>query len=177
MRPTEDLRQEHESVLLMLAILGRIAERLEQGGAVEPAHFDQVLDFLRGFVDKCHHGKEETSLFPAMEAAGVPREGGPVGVMLDEHETGRGFVRQMAAAAPNDGAGFARAARDYIELLTRHIAKENTVLFPMAERLLSAQGEARLEREFEEIEERVVGAGKHEQYHALLHRLGETYKA
>jgi len=177
MRPTEDLRQEHESVLLMLAILGRIAERLEQGGAVEPAHFDQVVDFLRGFVDKCHHAKEEISLFPALEVAGVLHEGGPIGVMLGEHERGRGLVRQMAAAAPPDRAGFARAVREYAALLTQHIAKENNVLFPMAERVLSAGTEVRLEQEFADIEERVVGAGKHEQYHSLLHSLRDFYRA
>ena len=177
MRPTEDLKHEHEAVLEMLGILDAMAGRLEEKRPVEPAHIDHVLDFLRGFVDKCHHGKEETALFPAMEAAGVLRTGGPIGVMLDEHETGRGFVRQMAAAAGRDGAGFARAARGYIELLTRHIAKENNVLFPMAERVLSAGTEVRLEQEFADIEERVVGAGKHEQYHSLLHSLRDFYRA
>jgi hemerythrin-like domain-containing protein len=177
MRPTEDLKSEHEAVLVMLAILDKVAGRLEQKAAVPQEHFDQMLDFLRGFVDKCHHGKEETSLFPAMEAAGVPKEGGPIGVMLSEHEIGRGHVRQMAASAGRDGSAFAGAARAYITLLTQHIAKENGVLFPMADRVLSAESQARLEREFEAIEEKVVGAGKHEQFHAMLHRLKTEYQA
>lgn len=177
MRPTEDLRHEHEAVLEMLDILGRMADRLEKKEAVDPVHLDQVIDFLRGFVDKCHHGKEETSLFPAMGAAGVPRTGGPIGLMLEEHERGRGLVRRMAAATTPIHVGFARAAREYITLLTQHIAKENDVLFPMADNLFSAQTQANLEAEFEVIEERVVGAGKHEQYHALLRTLKETYQA
>ncbi len=176
MHPTDDLKNEHEAVLMLLGILDAVSERLESGGAVPREHLDQILDFLRGFVDKCHHGKEETALFPAMEAAGVPREGGPIGVMLAEHELGRGFVRQMAGA-DKDGAAFARAGRGYIALLTQHIHKENDVLFPMADKVLSAETQQRLEGEFETIEETVVGRGKHEQYHAMLHQLKEFYRA
>jgi len=176
MRPTDDLKNEHEAVQVLLGILDKVSERLESSGAVPTEHLDQMLDFLRGFVDKCHHGKEEAALFPAMEAAGVPREGGPIGVMLAEHEMGRGFVRQMAAAG-SDGAAFARAGRGYIALLTQHIHKENNVLFPMADKVLSAATQHRLEGEFGTIEETVVGHGKHEQYHAMLHHLKEFYRA
>jgi hemerythrin-like domain-containing protein len=176
MRPTDDLKSEHEAVMVLLGILGKVSEGLESNGAVPQEHLDQMLDFLRGFVDKCHHGKEETALFPAMEAAGVLREGGPIGVMLAEHEMGRGFVRQMAAAG-NDGAAFARAGRGYVALLTQHIQKENNVLFPMADKVLTAETQQRLECEFETIEETVVGRGKHEQYHEMLHHLKEFYRA
>ncbi len=175
MRPTDDLKNEHEAVLVMLSILAKVAERLEQKAVVPPEHFGQILDFLRGFVDKCHHGKEETALFPAMEGAGVPKDGGPIGVMLAEHEVGRGLVRQMAAG--KDDRAFARVAQDYVALLRQHIAKENGVLFPMADKVLSAETQGRLERDFEEIEEKVVGAGKHEQYHAMLHALESFYGA
>lgn len=177
MRPTDDLKNEHEAVLVMLSILGKVAERLEQKAVVPQEHFGQVLEFLRGFVDKCHHGKEETALFPAMEGAGVPKDGGPIGVMLAEHEAGRGFVRQMAASVGKDDRAFARATQGYVGLLRQHIAKENGVLFPMADKVLSAETQVRLEHEFEEIEEKVVGAGKHEQYHTMLHSLKAFYGA
>jgi len=41
--------------------------------------------FLEVFVDKCHHGEEEKVLFPAMEEAGIPRQGVPIGVMIYEY--------------------------------------------------------------------------------------------
>ena len=47
----------------------------------------------------------------------------------------------------------------------------------MADRVLSAETLRRLEGEFETIEETVVGRGKHEQYHAMLHHLKEFYRA
>ena len=53
------------------------------------------IGFLKEFADKCHHGKEEGLLFPAMVAAGIPDKGGPIGVMLAEHTQGRQFIRDM----------------------------------------------------------------------------------
>ncbi|MGD0266766.1 MAG: hemerythrin domain-containing protein, partial [Candidatus Methylomirabilota bacterium] len=40
---------------------------------------------------QCHHGKEENLLFKTMVDRGFPRQGGPIAVMLHEHETGRSF--------------------------------------------------------------------------------------
>jgi len=170
MRPTDDLRDEHKAVLVAISIIEGIAGKLERGQAVPKEHLEQVSEFLRGFVDKCHHGKEETALFPAMQAAGVPRDGGPIGAMLAEHETGRALVRQMA-----ETGSFARTGRQYAALLRSHIEKENGVLFPLADKVLSGETQHRLEQEFERIEETVVGHGKHEQYHAMLRSLKALY--
>jgi hemerythrin-like domain-containing protein len=67
----------------------------------------KALDFIRHFADECHHFKEEQVLFPAMEEHGIPKEGGPIGMMLIEHEEGRGYVRDMAAAIALAVFGFA----------------------------------------------------------------------
>jgi hypothetical protein len=55
--------------------------------------------FFRNFADRCHHSKEEDELFPKMVEHGIPKEGGPIGVMLMEHDQGRAFVRGMSEAA------------------------------------------------------------------------------
>ncbi|MDW7967697.1 MAG: hemerythrin domain-containing protein, partial [Thermoanaerobaculum sp.] len=103
----------------------------------------QILDFIRTFADACHHGKEEDLLFPALESCGFSREVGPLAVMLVEHQRGRALVRQAAqaleAAAGGDrqAAGeVARALADWAQLIEQHIAKENRVLFPMAQEVL-----------------------------------------
>ncbi|HEY2990524.1 MAG TPA: hemerythrin domain-containing protein, partial [Candidatus Binatia bacterium] len=99
------------------------------------ADWTKALDFARNFADKCHHLKEEKLLFPALEEHGIPREGGPIGMMLAEHEEGRGYVRAMAAAlesAAQDPIGaritLRRKADAYIRLLREHIQKEDDVL-------------------------------------------------
>jgi hemerythrin-like domain-containing protein len=172
---TNDLRTEHRAIERMLAVLDAAAQRLEQGERVRPEVFRQAVDFVRNFADRCHHGKEEENLFPRMEARGVPRDGGPIGVMLFEHDEGRAFVGAIADAIDvyeRDGQAAARViaenARGYVDLLRGHIMKEDNVLFPMADRVLSPADQTELERRFEQIETERMGPGVHERYHQLL---------
>jgi hemerythrin-like domain-containing protein len=182
MIPTAALKEEHQGMLLMLRILEKIAAKLESSEEVDLGHLERIGDFFRVFADKCHHGKEEDLLFPAMERAGISREGGPIGVMLLEHEQGRGYLRGMANALANHKKGdpsaltdFAGDARNYVDLLTRHIGKEDQVLFPMGERVLSKDIQAKLSQGFEKIEVERIGEGTHEEFHKFLEKLKALY--
>jgi len=182
MNATDELQKEHRFILAMIEIIGELCNRLERDGTADPGHLAAVIDFIRTFADGCHHAKEERALFPALEAAGIPRENGPVGVMLAEHDAGRRFVTAMDATLDGIRAGDAAAARDfianargYMELLVKHIHKEDEVLFVLADRYLSPDEQERLVREFERIERDETGAGAHERYHALLHELRGVY--
>jgi hemerythrin-like domain-containing protein len=183
MKAIQDLRMEHDAVRLTLKVLERIAQKIERQGMLDdPQHMDQLLEFFTVFVDKCHHGKEEELLFPAMERAGVARDRGPIGVMLHEHELGRECVQKMKAALPRIKTGesqaakdFVRSARDYIALLNQHIDKENNVLFPLAERQLSEATLAELSKGFDRIEEQKIGVGKHEEFHKMIDQLESAY--
>ena len=183
MKPTEVLVTEHNAVLLALEILNKVAARLAVGAVEVHGDLDQLIDFFKGFVDRCHHAKEEDVLFPELEKRGVPREGGPIGVMLAEHDTGRRYVREISEALECLRGGDAGAAGNirknssgYGDLLREHIDKENNVLYPMADRLLSELDAAKMMGRFEEIERDRVGVGKHEAYHEMLHRLKKTYR-
>jgi len=182
MKPTEDLKKEHEAIKLMLRILEKVSKRLEAGEKVNIEHLESILEFIRVFADKCHHGKEEGLLFPAMEKAGIPRERGPIGVMLYEHREGRDFVKGMSEAiekykkgGKKAGREVAKNARNYVSLLSQHIEKEDNILYPMADSRLSAASEEDLEKGFEKIEKEFIGPGRHEEFHRLLHRLKEEY--
>jgi len=166
----------------MLRVLQAVAGRFERGDPVSSEHLQGILEFLSVFVDRCHHGKEEEFLFPALEAAGVPRDGGPIGVMLNEHEQGRKLVARLKEAAvrctPGDRAaapGAPPILHEYVALLTQHIAKENTVLFPMADARLDPHQDKALFEAFEKLERERIGAGKHEEFHALLERLRNEF--
>ena len=171
-----DLRHEHDAILVALQILERMAERATRG---ESAGEDLAgfLGFLREFVDRCHHGKEEGLLFPAMARAGLAEHGGFIDELHAEHVQGRELVRRMAEATspPLQAAEFAAIAGVYVAHLRAHIDKENGVLFPMAERLLDNASLAALQRAFAEHEEQVIGEGRHQQLHDLLHRLKAKY--
>jgi len=182
MKATDELRKEHQGIEIMLRVLQAVTDKFDRGEEVYTEHLDGILEFLSIFVDKCHHGKEEEFLFPALEVAGVPREHGPIGVMLSEHEQGRKLVARLKGAVKGyksgDSANTASARRiinEYVALLTQHIAKENTVLFPMADAKLDSNKDAELFEAFEQLELDRIGVGKHDEFHALLHRLQETF--
>ncbi|BDD88904.1 hemerythrin domain-containing protein [Desulfofustis limnaeus] len=182
MRATEELMKEHEGIKLMLDILTAVARRIEQGGAVPQKDLEGIVEFLSIFADKCHHGKEENFLFPVLEQLGVPREEGPIGVMLAEHDQGREIIARLADAFAAYGLSrksavdeITTAAKQYVRLLRQHIDKENGILFPMAEGRISEAEDNRLIEEFEELEREQIGFGKHEEFHAMLGQLKETY--
>jgi len=175
---TEVLRKEHDAILSMLEATEEVARRWDAGERVEPEILDGLLEFFRLFADRCHHGKEEELLFPLLEQKGMPRSGGPIGVMLSEHEEGRALVRQMAEAAAeyrqgvaDAGQRWAAAAKQYIALLREHIAKENNILFVMAERMLTPEEQGTLATSFEKVEIERMGAGTHERLHAQMDQL------
>jgi hemerythrin-like domain-containing protein len=175
---TEILRHEHEAILKMITATEEVARRLDRGETVRPEILRNLLEFFRLFADRCHHGKEEDLLFPLLEAKGLPREGGPIGVMLHEHDEGRAFIRQMAEAADaypsapqSAGPRWAEPARQYATLLRAHIDKENHVLFRLAEQILSGAEQARLAEDFARVEVEKMGAGTHERLHAMMDEL------
>ena len=176
-RAIEDLKHEHDAVLFALKILAGMCKRMSVGAPVDDADIAAFLGFLKEFADKCHHGKEEGLLFPALVEAGIPQEGGPVGRMLEEHVEGRRWIRDMEAATQPalKVDDFTAAARGYTRLLQAHIQKENEVLFRMAEQVLSAAELERIADAFEQHEAQVIGQGRHEELHALLKALKAKY--
>ena len=172
------LEHEHEAILFGIGLTEKALAKALSGDASAKADLGELVDFIRGFADACHHGKEEGILFPALEKAGIPNAGGPIGQMLAEHVQGRTFVAAMRAALASGElrTSFAQALSGYAALLRAHIEKENGVLFPMGERVLDLATLEALGAEFDVHEEHVMGKGEHERLHAMLDRLSARYQ-
>lgn len=175
-KPTEMLSDEHRIIERVLGAVERLASR--PVGALEP--WKKAIEFIRGFADQCHHFKEEKVLFPALEEHGIPNEGGPIGMMLTEHEEGRAYVRAMLAAialveAGNEAAkeSLLQSARAYCRLLREHIQKEDDVLFRMADDVIPADEQKALLAAFDRHEAEEMGAGAHEKYLNIAKELEE----
>ena len=182
MKPTEDLIHEHEAIKKMLGIMDKISENIKNNKEVDTNDIEDIIEFLKTFADKCHHGKEENALFPALVLAGIPKENGPIGVMLHEHTLGRGYIKEIETSTEDFKAGnsnsiqlIANSLLSYVNLLQNHIQKEENVLFKMADKVLSNQVQDDVYEQFEKIEEEVVGHGIHEQFHELLNNLKSKY--
>jgi len=172
--PTEQLKHEHQIILLVLKGAEAEADHIQETGEVDKAKIGKLVDFFRNFVDLCHHTKEEKHLFQRM-CCSVPQADRPVSVMLQEHEEGRRKVAALAEALAQSGAKAARAVHDillaYAALLRQHIAKEDNILYPMADNGLDSQDQQKLSEAFEKVESEEMGKGVHEKYHRLAHEL------
>lgn len=174
MRPTEILKEEHKVILKALNVLDSIVGRED----IQREELLLLIDFIKNFADRCHHKKEEDLLFKYMIESGVPAEGGPIDVMLSEHNMGREFVKNMENAIRNgkiDRAKFNENAKNYTSLLSEHIYKEDNILYQIADFHIDAEGQKRLLEEFERVEKEDIGIGVHEKYHSIINELEQKY--
>lgn len=177
---TEALKKDHRLIEKMLDILQKVAKKLDQGSDVPADSLKNASDFIKTFADNYHHGKEEELLFKAMEERGFPREGGPIGVMLIEHDEGRGYARALAESIEKYAAGdnnakktIAENARNYSNLLSQHIPKEDGILYMMADNILSEDFQEELLRKFEVVEKEKLGEGGWQKYADLVDQVGK----
>lgn len=168
-KATRDLINEHEAILHVFEILDRALADSTRKDEEMLKFGTELVQFLKTFADQCHHGKEEDHLFKALVERGVPNQGGPVGAMLYEHRLGREHIASMSASLQaGDLAGFKASAVLYRDLLRSHIAKENNILFAIADQVLDDAVQADLFEKFEVHEETVIGQGVHEKLHAMI---------
>ncbi len=168
-QPSNVLRAEHEVILRVVDVLDRLMHRYFDGAGFEVEALQRCVEFFRHFADACHHAKEEDHLFPALESRGIPRENGPIGCMLAEHDMARTLTKKMGEALEARQGGdsaaeeqFQQAASQYIELLRNHIGKENNVLFPMGDQALTEADQQSLCGRFGEVACRSFGGKNRE---------------
>ena len=178
MKPTETLRHEHQIVLLILDS----AEQIVESHDLHADDIEKMIDFSKNFTDGCHHSKEEKHLFPKLCERGMSAEYGPIAVMLFEHKVGRKYVREIAEALPKARDGNAdvitslkSSLASYVQLLRAHIMKENSILFPMGDRILSPEDQSELAKAFDNVEAEEMREGIHQKYHQLAHELGKKF--
>jgi len=179
-RPMHNLGKEHGDIEKILKVMGKVAAKLRNGEEVNRKHLVKMVEFIRNFADKCHHGKEEGILFP--ELVKNPRHSKTINEWLGEHKTGRDYIRGITESLKTYKKGNPEAyhiavnAQGYIQLLTEHINKENTLFYKLDKELPESL-QAKLEARFETLEKEITGAGKLEIYHSWLQELQEIYLA
>ena len=180
---TAGLREEHQWILKVAGVLEAILAREPDDGL----DFDAIEDcvqFIRLFADACHHGQEEDLLFPELEARGMPRDAGPIAVMLHEHQMGRAYAQRMVRALPGARADdpearqiLVNSANGYVQLIRDHINKEDNVLFNLADQAVTGSACENLCEQYDVVCQRRFQGYSKEELEALAKRLVETYGA
>lgn len=157
-RPTDLLRADHQDVLKKLDHLARVINGLDEPDAVTSG-LKELGAFFKTEI-WTHFAKEEDALFPEMEQF-IPREAGPIGQMLIEHEdlreTNERFQRGVDGYLrdPSDGEAAALIRENggrIVVVLRDHIYKEDNILFMMADMHLSEVQNRRILDLFKRIE-------------------------
>lgn len=176
----EVLREEHENIKKMIEITESAAIDFMNDKEAPLTPFYDFIDFARNYGDKHHHGKEELVLFKYMVDNLGPLALKLVnGGMLVEHDLGRLYVKNV-----EESLELYKETREdiyrlkilgnvlaYGELLNRHIEKENTVVYPFAERMLSAELMEKIEEESIDFEKE--NQKRKEKYEGMLKRVSK----
>jgi len=170
---TASLRRDHDLIEKVIKAMESTIQLLNDGKQIPESILLPVIDFSKNFTDVCHHSKEENSLFPALEQAGMPRNMGPIAMMLIDHERSREIGKEMENSA-NDYISSGNSTKlisdmqQYVEHITEHLWKENNKLFMMAEARLQYVAK-KVDKELNDIEElKLKETGKTREHYEQL---------
>jgi hemerythrin-like domain-containing protein len=160
---TISLRRDHDLIEKVIKAMESTIQLLNDGKQIPESILLPVIDFSKNFTDVCHHSKEENSLFPALEQAGMPHDMGPIAMMLLDHKRSREIGKEM-----ENSAKLINDMQQYVEHITEHLWKENNRLFMMAEARLQYVSK-KVDKELNEIEElKLRETGKTREYYEKL---------
>jgi hemerythrin-like domain-containing protein len=156
MKPRGPLMMEHRLIEKMLKAVEKEIARIKNDKKLDPVFIDSVVDFIRTYADRTHHGKEEDILFRELEKKKLStRDDSMMRELIDEHKFARRTVGELVDAKKKYVNGDASALGpmiDRINVLTgfypAHIQKEDKVFFPETEKYFS---EAELKKMLDEF--------------------------
>ena len=154
----QQLMDEHVSLRADMDHIYEITEEIEfDSGPAVVQLFSKLYERILGFNNKlkAHSKREEEGLFPMM-ARRLGEKDRTIEVMEYEHEKAEQHLQDFLTEAnqtgltinENDAQIITVYAVQALATLTQHFAKEEKMLFPLAESLLSMEEMAELERLF-----------------------------
>ena len=165
---------EHEMIERAMAVLKSNLDKIDEA-VKTPLQMQRAIDFLLEFGDKVHNTKEENFLFPLMGQKGMPVEGGPIGVMLMEHDAERNLLQRMMGDLPNLAEAttsarhkFAAEGFEYLTIRAEHIWKENDVLYAMGRKVFSDEDNIFLLNSFKTLDQQTYGDEARSHYAQML---------
>ena len=138
MKSTDLLLEDHQKILGALDVLAEIVARAERGQSVDQNDVESILDFLKGFGDRHHQGKEEHVLFPALLTDKAQKNYRELCRLVFEHDRERSLVEGLSESVEtkrtNDLVYYGKRLND---ILRAHIKQEEDGLFPLVGAALS----------------------------------------
>jgi hemerythrin-like domain-containing protein len=178
MLPSGPLMIEHRLIERVIALAQVEARRIDEGGEVDAALAAAVVDFMRTYADRTHHGKEEDILFKVLAKMDISSDDRTLmDELIREHERARSLVGALGRAARDAAAGVADARVGVVQALSaiaalypEHIRKEDERFFPAAMRYLSTETRQTMLAEFADFDREMI----HERYRGAVESLEDA---
>lgn len=173
--PAGPLMREHRLIEKMIVLMAKERDRISKDNRPDPAFVDVVVDFLRTYADRCHHGKEEDILFRDLAKKKLTPEHKKMMVgLIADHVFARKTVGELVAAKEKYVKGESRVVRDIIEcmnklvdLYPRHIKTEDKDFFLPCMKYFTQPEQAAMVQEFWDFDKTLI----HERYGKIVETL------
>ncbi len=180
MKPRGPLMIEHRLIEKMLNIANKELNLIKKSKKVNPIFIDTIIDFVRIYADRTHHGKEEDILFRKLEYKKLnDKDKKMMQDLVNEHINARRVVGELVEANQKYAGGESMAVVTIIEKLLflitfypEHIKKEDKEFFPNTERYFSNKELDEMLDEFWEFDRKMI----HEKYEKLYEFLLKKYE-
>jgi hemerythrin-like domain-containing protein len=166
---------EHRLIERMLSGIKTALLKIESKQKVDPVFVDLIVDFIRMYADRTHHGKEEDILFKELNNKQLSAEDRRVmNELIEEHAFGRQTTKALVAANSRyrNGDGTALAdivdkLKTLIEFYPKHIEKEDKTFFPASRAYFTEQEDQAMLADFYEFDRKMI----HEKYESVVEEL------
>jgi len=180
MKPRGPLMIEHRLIEKMLIIANKELENIKKNKTVDPVFIDTLVDFIRTYADRTHHGKEEDILFKELENKYLnDKDKKGMRELIDEHISARNIVKELVESKIKYIEGDSNSINTIIDKLTylinfypEHIKKEDKIFFPDTEKYFSNEELDKMLNDFWEFDQKMI----HEKYNKLYDLLSEKYR-
>ena len=175
MQARGQLMIEHRLIERMLSVIKNILANIESKKNVDPAFVDIVVDFIRVYADRTHHGKEEDILFRELRNKPLSTDDRRVmNELIEEHVFGRQTTKALVDANTRYRNGDETALADIadkllilIQFYPKHIEKEDKVFFPSSRTYFTDEEDQAMLAQFWEFDRKMI----HEKYKSVVEGL------
>ncbi len=170
---------EHRLIEKILNIVSSELDMIKNERKVNPVFIDTIVDFIRIYADRTHHGKEEDILFYRLENKSLANDDKKMmRDLINEHVNARKVVSELVNAKNQYVKGDSGSIDIIIEKLAflinfypEHISKEDKIFFPKTEKYFSDAELDDMLKDFWEFDKKMI----HEKYNRLYESLKEKY--
>ena len=168
---------EHRLIERMITLIEQKLKQIETTNQVDPLFIDTVVDFIKIYADRTHHGKEEDILFRELANKQMSDQDRRImDELVDEHVLGRKTTKELVEANAQYLIGEKSALavivsklRELVNFYPEHIEKEDKLFFPAYMKYFSDEEDQLMLEKFYEFDREMI----HEKYRFVLHKLEE----